>query len=149
MALSREAILARAQAFETREVHIPSWADESGDDVVLVRGLSAKEWDAHQASVRIFQGGQEVGIDQNNVSAKLVVRCIVDESGKRLLTDADAAVLGDLPITDLNTIMEAILDLSGMTEKAQGEVEGNSDAAQSGEQSSDSPESTDEPPTSS
>src|SRR5690348_13613573 len=98
MALNRDQLKAGAQRYksQTREVHVKELADpESGDDVVLVRGLSALEWDAHQASVRMMgKDGQQIGIDESNVSAKLAVRVMVDGDGKRLLTDSDASWLG-------------------------------------------------------
>jgi len=132
MALDRSAILAAAQNVKTREVDVP----ELGGSV-FVRGLSSKEWDAHQASTRIYDGLEQVGIDEGNITARLMVRCIVDEDGKRILEDSDAPAFGDLPIAVVNKVAEAVFDLSGMTEKAQAETEGNSGAAPSGETSSE------------
>lgn len=151
MALSRDQLKAGAARYKskTREVHVKELADpDSGDDVVLVRGLSALEWDAHQAAVRIMgENGQQVGLDESNVSAKLAVRVMVDDAGVRLLNDSDAAWLGESSPSDVAEILNAALELSGMTPAggASEETKGNSEPAQSGGPSSESPETTERP----
>lgn len=147
MALTKEQLRAGAQRYktQTREVHVKGLADpESGDDVVRVRGLSALEFDAHQASIRkMGDNGQQIGIDEANASARLAVRVIVDEAGNRLLGDEDAAWLGEASPADVAEVVNAAIELSGMTgDGPSEETKGNSDAAPSGEPSSESPEST-------
>jgi hypothetical protein len=152
--LNREQIQAGALRYKTKtaEVHCPGLADpDSGDDVVLVRGLSQTEFDAHQAATRIVANGEQIGIDESNISARIAVRVIVDSSGDRLLTDGDAAWLGEASPKDVTEVVNKALELSGMA--ATGEpseaTEGNSEATQDGETSSGSPETTTQPQSSS
>lgn len=140
MALTRDKILKHSGMHDTREVHIPAWADETGDDVVLVRGLTAREWDSHQIAVADVKAGHA-----SNASAELIVRCLVNPDGTRLLTDADAAAVGELSVGDITKLGAAILELSGLTELGREAVEGNSEAAPSGSSDSGSPETSDAP----
>lgn len=134
MALNREDILKHAGMFDPQEVHVPAWKNGAGDDVVLVRGLTAREFDVHQA--RVQRQGADDKEPAANLTASLVVRCIVDDSGKRLFTDADINVLGELPAGDLNRITNVIAEQSGLTDEAEKAIEGNSEAAQGGNSSS-------------
>lgn len=138
MALSRDAILG---AYDTlvEKVDVPEWG---GD--VIVRGLSGTELDSYQNSCRRFQGGELVPI-LTNARAKLVVRALVDESGERLFTDKDVDKLGRKSAKVIDRIYDVAARLSGISEEMQQELEGNSDAAMSGDSSSSSPESSDAP----
>jgi hypothetical protein len=152
--LSRDQIQAGALRYKTKtaEVHCPGLADpDSGDDVVLVRGLSQTEFDAHQAATRIIANGEQVGIDESNISAKIAVRVMVDSNGDRLLSDGDASWFGEASPKDVTEVVNKALELSGMTASGEpGEATtGNSEATQDGETSSGSPETTDQPPPSS
>lgn len=156
MALSRDQLEAGAKRYKAkvRKVHVKGLADpETGDDVVYVRGLSTTEWDAHQAAIRVTDGnGQQIGIDESNFSARLAVRVIVDEQGNRLLQDTDATWLGEASPSDVAEVVNAAIELSGMTDQGANvsqEAKGNSDATQDGGTSSGSPESTEQPPLSS
>lgn len=147
MALSAEQILAKKP--QTREVHVPEFATD-GDDVVIVRGMSAREQDAYQAAVAQFgSDGEVIGIDQNNLSAKLLVRCILNEDGTRAFPDDNQAEqLGDVLGSGVQKLMNAVIELSGMTEKAAKDLEGNSGAVPGDGASSGSPETaTEEHPT--
>lgn len=126
MALKRDAILGTVD-LPTREVHVPEWADESGDDVVFVRGLTAAEADRYSASVQ--SGG-----DLTNVRARLVVLAVVDEDGERLFGDGDdeADLLGKKSAAVLEKLSRVVLELSGMGESSVADVKGNSGAALSG-----------------
>lgn len=129
MAMSRDELLAAIKAKRsTRTVDLPGLGGE-----VLVRGLTAKEWDSYQASMKIWSGGEQVGIDDGNTTARLMVRCVVDENGDRILQDTDASVLGDLPITEMNRLAEAVFELSGINEDAQKAVESDLGEGQNGE----------------
>jgi|SRR5690554_5882572 len=125
MALSRDDIL-KASDIETREVDVPEWGGK-----VYVRGLTGSERDAYEASLVQFRGKQRVP-DLANARAKLVVRCIVDEEGNRVFTDADANALGKKSGAVLDRLFEVASKLSGLSDKDVDELVGNFDAAQSG-----------------
>lgn len=137
MALTRDQILG-AQDLETREVHVPEWADPvTGDDVVYVRALTGKERDAWEASLMQIRGKASVP-NPANMRAKMVVRSLVDAEGKRLFTDADTNPLGDHSAQVLDRLFELICEMSGISNNAVEEAEGNSDAAPSGVSTSNS-----------
>ena len=136
MALTRDKILKHAGVHDRREVHIPAWADEDGDDVVLVRGLTSHEWDSHQSAVGEAKPGQ------SNVSAELLVKCILAPNGMRLFKDSDAGIVGELSVGDVTKLGAAVLELSGLTEESEKAIEGNSEAGQTGSSDSDSPETS-------
>jgi hypothetical protein len=150
--LNRDQIKAGALRYKTKtaEVHCPGLADpDSGDDVVLVRGLSQTEFDAHQAATRIIANGEQIGIDESNISARIAVRVIVDADGNRLLpNDGDATWLGEASPKDVTEVVNKALELAGMAANGEptDETVGNSAATQDGETSSGSPETTEEQP---
>jgi hypothetical protein len=137
------AAIAEARKGSRREVDIP----ELGG-TVLVTGLSAKEWDAWQNAQKVFDdNGKQIGTDEENSTARFMVRCLINDDGTRLLSDQDADAFGDLPIAVVNKLNEVVNDLSGITDDAQKAIEGNSSGAPSGATSSESPETaTEQPP---
>lgn len=152
MALNKEQLRAGALRYrsKTRQIHVKGLADpDTGDDTVLVRGLSAVEWDAHQAAARMMgENGEVEGIDESNISAKLAVRVIVDDQARRVLEDSDAGWFGESSPSDVAEIVNAALEISGMAAggtAASEETKGNSEPAPSGGSSAESPESTEQP----
>lgn len=81
--LSKTQILA-ANDLKTERVSVPEWGGE-----VIISTLPAAEKDDWDASV--FDGEHR---DLDNMRARLVVRCIVDEKGDRIFDDEDADALG-------------------------------------------------------
>lgn len=125
MPLSRDQIL-EAKDLETREVDVPEWGG-----TVLVRALSGTDRDAYEASLVQIRGKQQVP-NLANIRAKLVARAVVDEDGSRLFSDADIKALGQKSAAALSRVFTVAAEMSGLDEKDIEEIEGNSDAAQSG-----------------
>lgn len=134
MSLSRDAILGAADS-QTETVDVPEWGGK-----VTVRSLTGREADDYQNSLRKFVNGQIVV--QPNSRAKLVVRALVDDTGARLFSDKDAEQLGRKSAKVLDRLWDVAARLSGLSEAEQEEIEGNSDAAQSGASTSDSHETS-------
>lgn len=134
MALSRDKIAARAAKPELHEHHVPAWADENGDDVVFLRGLTGDEAETYQANA--MQLAENVRDPKNRgLLTGLVRPCLVDENGEQLFpSEEDAAIVGKLQFRDLNGIATRILTLSGMSDEGQERIEGNSGAGQTGAQ---------------
>jgi hypothetical protein len=128
MPLSAEDILKHAGVLEKQEVHVPKWAREDGDDVVLVRGMTIREYELNQSRA-------EDGL----ATASIVARCAVDSAGSRLFTDAQVNLLAELGVAEIDEVWKVIADLSGITPKAKADAEENSPAAPSGDSSSDLP----------
>jgi hypothetical protein len=131
--LSRDEILA-AEDLATEDVNVPAW-----DGTVRVRALTAKERDAFEASCmrerpkldatgKPIPGQMEYTRDPANMRAKLVVRTVVDEAGKRLFKDNDAPLLGEKSASAVDALFDVAARLSGLGESDVGELEGNSEA---------------------
>jgi hypothetical protein len=136
VALNRDQIL-KADDLPTREVECPEWGGS-----VLVRALSGAERDAWEASslaqkTTLDGKGTEFVPELANRRAKLVVQAVVDEDGKRVFVDRDAAELGAKSAKVLDRLFDVISELSGLSEESAGEIEGNSDAAPSGNSGSE------------
>lgn len=130
--LTREAILG-IRDLQTEEVHVPEWGG-----TVLVRGLTGAERDEFEASV-LERRGKSRELNLVNLRAKLVARCVVDESGARLFLEDDVAVLGTKSAAALQRVFEACQRLSGMSEADVEELTGNLDGGPSGSTPSRSP----------
>jgi len=105
--LSRDDIL-KAEDLSTEEVDVPEWGG-----TVLVRGMSGRERDEFEVSMTVRHGKQMVQ-DFANTRAKIVARCVVDEDGQRLFTDADVAVLGEKSGAAIDRIFGVASRLSGL-----------------------------------
>ena len=70
-------------------VFVPQWGLS-----VFVRTLTGAERDDWEASI-VQQRGKATTYDLRNVRARLVCKCIVDESGKRVFSDHEAEALGE------------------------------------------------------
>lgn len=131
--LDRNAILG-ADDLGRETVDVPEWGG-----AVHVRGLTAAERDAYEASLMdATRTGKRTKITPKlqNAKARMAVLCIIDDKGDRVFTDADADALGKKSASALNRIVEAIQELSGMSEEDIEELEKNSPSGQSDDSSS-------------
>jgi len=111
--LGREDIL-KASDNDPEEVEVPEWGG-----TVLVRGMTGRERDAFELSLLQPGRGGRRTVDPANMRAKLVARCIIDDDGNRLFTDADAAELGGKSAGAMNRVYAVAARLSGMAEEEQ------------------------------
>jgi hypothetical protein len=106
--LGKEDIL-KATDNDPEEVNVPEWGG-----TVLVRGMTGRERDAFEVSMMTPGRGGRREVNPVNVRAKLVARCVVDDDGNRLFTDADAADLGERSAAAIDRVYAAAARLSGM-----------------------------------
>lgn len=151
MPLTRDAIL-KVDDLDSEWVPVPEWGGE-----VLVKALTGRERDAFEASCqqerpildargKPVKGRTEMVYNRQNVRAKLVVRSIVDDqTGERMFTDGDAEHLGKKSAAALDRVFEVAAKLSRLGDDDIEELAGNSEAAQSGDSASTSPETSDAP----
>lgn len=152
MALNRDKVLATKNRLKTAEVHVPEWADDDGDDVVIVRELTGAEMDAFDTSltVRRPKFGDDRGAavemeevpNHGNITARFVALAVVDEDGKRLFSEGDAIALGELSGAALNRVYAKASELSRVRDIDAVEAEGNSEAGPSVGSTSESPETS-------
>lgn len=111
--LTRDEIL-KALDLPTEELEVPEWGGS-----VLVRGMTGTERDAFEVEI-VSMHGKKAELQRENIRAKLVARCIVDDEGKRVFTDADVEKLGQKSASALDRVFEVAQRLSGLTK---GDVE--------------------------
>lgn len=132
MSLTRDQILAAARnaKIERDKLNIPELGGE-----VYVRGMSGKERDDFEESLRIRKGRKAGQSDLKNFRARLAVKVIVNEQGERTLTDEDASIFGQMPAGVLDRIISRCTELSGMSDEEVGDL-GNASASEGSDVSS-------------
>lgn len=128
--LSKAAILA-AQDLPTEIVDVPEWGG-----AVMVRGLSGRERDAFEADVQLING-KDITVNRQNFRAKLLSRCLVDESGARIFGPDDIEALGAKSAVAIDRVMDPALRLSGMSKEDVQELTENFTDGQSDDSTSD------------
>ena len=120
----RDEILGR-QDLPVEVVKVPEWSMD-----VRVRALSGTQRDAYEASC-MKRGGPKGAMEMSfeNIRARLVSQCVVDEAGARVFTDADVAALGAKNAVALNRLFEVAQRLSGLRNEDFEELLGNSGGA--------------------
>lgn len=108
-------------------VVVPEW----GGGTVYVKGLTAAEADEYERHlVRLDEKGRTKLGNLTNITAIYLVRCIVDESGKRLFKDSDAPALGRKSGAGLSRLYKVARRLSGGAEEEIEAEAADFDAAQ-------------------
>lgn len=125
--LNREAILSKKN-LKKQKVTVPEWG---GD--VFVSEMTAEARDEWEQKIIRKDDGSHL----KNFRAKLVVACLVDEKGNRIFGDGDVEEVGRLSAKALGRVVEVAQKVNGLTDKDLEDVEGNLDAAPSGNSTSD------------
>ena len=108
--LTRDAILAVVD-LPSETVPCPEWGGE-----VSIRGMTGSERDAFEQSLFIGDADSK-RFSADNVRAKLLVRCIVDENGERIFKDEDVEALGRRSAQVLDRLYDVAQRLSGIGKK--------------------------------
>ena len=108
----------QAQDLPREAVECPEWGKGQGGKPVTVfvrkpSGLELDAWD--NANVRVLPDGRREP-DLNNASARLLVKVLEDENGRRLFTDAQAPLLGKKAGDVLGRLFAVAVRLSGRRE---------------------------------
>ena len=99
---------------------VPEWGG-----TVLIAAMTGAQRDAWEQSL-VARGGQGAArINIDNVRARLVAYCAVDEDGKRLFSDGDASMLGEKSGAALERCARVAQRLNGLTEQAMEDARGN------------------------
>lgn len=121
--LTRQNILDAADR-KQEKVHVPDWG---GD--VLVTTMTGTDKDAFEVD-RFQKKGPDADVNMRNFRAALVVRCVVDEQGKRLFTDQDAEALGQKSGLMLDIVYDAAARLNGLRKSDIDRLVKNSESGQ-------------------
>jgi hypothetical protein len=130
--LSKDQITA-ADDRQWEDVPVPEWG---GD--VRVLGMSGTDRNAYQSALIVIgANGKPERVNLTDQLAKIVARCLVGEDFKRLYTDKEVTALGRKNGAVLDRLAAIAKRLSGLDDKAVENAAGNSEAAPSGNSSSD------------
>lgn len=121
--LTKEQILgADRRKFE--DVKVKEWGG-----VVRLQELSASErdlWESEQ--ITVANDGSSAKFNPKHARARLIVRSLVDETGKRLFTDDEVAAVGSLSASTIARLFNKARALNAISSEDIKELEGNSDA---------------------
>ena len=95
------------------------WGDLLGEQKVYVQrmsGMARDLWETQRVSTVFSPDGKQLrrSINLTNERARLVVKCLADESGQLLFTEADAAALGEEDAGLLDALYDVCLRLNGL-----------------------------------
>ena len=111
MRLSRDDFL-KAEDLATEEVDLSDLPGFNGS--LLVRGMTGQERDEYEESMLDQRSGRA---NLANYRAKVVIRCAVDDDGKRLFDAADIDLLGAKSAAALARVFDVAVRLSGLAPK--------------------------------
>lgn len=107
--LNREAILA-VKDIQIESVKVPEWGGS-----VFVKGMTGAERDRFETEI-VTISGEDAKVDMRDIRAKLCVRAICDESGKRLFAPADIKALSKKSAKALQRVFKVAQRLSGISD---------------------------------
>ena len=112
MALLGKDDILSASDIQYEEMHVPEW---NGD--VRLKTLTGRERDKFEASMmKINKKGQR---EENleNLRARLISFCLVDEDGRRIfLNDYEVNALGEKSVAALQRVFNKCQEMNGMTD---------------------------------
>ena len=121
MLLGKEDIL-KVQDLQFEEVDVPEWGGK-----VKVRMMTGTERDSFEQSIMKTEG-KEIVRDMANMRAKLLVRTICNEDGKRIFTDKDIDVIGGKSAAALVKVFEVAQRLNKLSASDAESSEKNSES---------------------
>jgi hypothetical protein len=101
-------------------VTVPEWG---GD--VYISTMTASDRDSYEMSVANIQASGKVKATMQNIRAKLVGRCLVDEDGKRLFDESKIEELGKKSAKVLDRLFDIASKLNGINEADQVDIAKN------------------------
>ena len=117
--LTRDQIVAQT-TLKVVEVDVPEWGG-----AVQVRELSGRERDAFEASIVDSRSGGKPMLRLENMRARFVAACVIDDAGQPLFYPSDVERLGELSAVALNRVWNVGRRLSGLSDDDVAELEKN------------------------
>lgn len=120
----------------TETISIPEWG---GD--VSIKVMSGTERDAFESSI-FEQKGKDIQRNLNNLRAKLVSKCLIDDKGSRLFSDKEIEIVGKKSAKVLDRLYEVCVRINGIGQKDVEDLTKNSESEGKESSISTSPESS-------
>jgi hypothetical protein len=118
-------LLTRAQLdnleLKREEIDVPEWGGS-----VLIREMTGSERDHYEAMISgttVNTKSKTKQLNLENIRARLVAVCLIDENGQRLYKDNEVYLLGKLGVAGLNRVFDACCVLSGISDEDKNELE--------------------------
>jgi len=105
------AAIAKAVDVQTEVIDVPEWGGK-----LRVRGLTGKERDNYEEWI-LTGKGKNREVNARDARAKLIVLCVVDEKGERLLSTTDIGMLREKSAAALQRVFDAASRLSGLSDE--------------------------------
>lgn len=136
--LGRNGIL-EAKDLKTEDVRVPEWDDmaEDGEAYVRIRMLTGTERDEYEASMVELKKDGSAKANRENVRARLLILCIVNEAGEQMFNRADIKLLGRKSAKALERIINKVNEMNGISEADLEELAEGFDSAPSEGSTSD------------
>ncbi len=121
MALTRQQLDA-VNDLKTKDVGVPEWGG-----TVRLRELSAKDRSLIEATTIGVKGqGVEIRVEAfKTLKERVVAASLIDDDGNRLYKENEVAQLGLKSGQVIERLFQIVQDISGMTQKAAKDAEGN------------------------
>lgn len=111
--LSKADILSASDVL-TKEVPVPEWGG-----VVLLKTMTGAMRDQYET--KCIMNRQNIGgvqrLQMKQLKVYLLARCVVDEEGKPIFTDADLAALNEKNAKVINRLFDEACEMNGIGEK--------------------------------
>lgn len=111
MALLNHSQILSANDITTEDVHVPEWGG-----TVRIKALSGTERDEFEQSLMEVKKDGSVKSNRQNVRARLVARCIVNEAGETVFNSADIPALGRKSAAALDRVATAAQRLNAFSD---------------------------------
>ena len=124
--LSKDQIL-KADRKKTVDVEVKEWGG-----TVRLQELSASDRDLWENESFVLNAeGTGAKFNPKHARARLVVRCLVDDKGRRMFSDDEVAAIGSLSASSVQRLFNAARKLNAISNEDMKELEGNSGAGPS------------------
>lgn len=110
-----------ADDHKVEKVVVPEWGV-----TVYVKSLTSRESDAWEESNTV-KVGNEYQANRDNMRARYLVRCLVDEEGTRIFVDIDAVELGKKSGAVIDRLWTIAAKLNGVLESSVKDLAKNSE----------------------
>lgn len=107
MSLTRNQILG-AEDLKTEKIKVPEWGGE-----VHVATMTGEARDAWEQALVDGKGGAKT----DNISARLLAYCLVNDKGKRLFSESDVTALGRKSSAAIARLAQVAMRLNGLSER--------------------------------
>jgi hypothetical protein len=130
--LNRDAILG-AEDKNYEDVDVPEWGG-----TVRIAGMTGADRNSYQASMVVLSpNGTVQRLNMQDQLAKLISRCLIDESGERLFSDKDIKALSAKSGAVLDRLGDVAMRLSGLRKEDVEAAAGKSEKTLSTDSTSD------------